>query len=493
MRRIQVNKISRRKFIQSSVLAAAGIGAVACAPQTVVVVQAPTATSAPAAQPTQAPAKEPAKVVATEPVKVVWFVGFGTGTDPGQIEVHDKIVQEFNDSHDDIELELLTVPHEEHLAKFSTMLAADTAPDLVMPIGIGGVAEVYDEWMDIQPFIDADTYDMSDFYGPTIELHKYPGRVIGLPVGVFPTAIFYNEDIFDAAGLDYPTHKFGDSAWTYDKLVELAAELTLDENGNNANSPDFDWESTVQWGWDGLSWNGLNEYPRKFGGSPLGMSEDMKTAQMNAPAWVEAAQWMADNVWKRHIRATGEQSGAFYDVAGDPFGSGMVAMWECHSWMAYAFQDWTDSLNWDMAAVPAGPNGDISAEIDADTFAIPKSSKHSKEAWEVAKWLAQPDIMLRLTANWGGIPARKSLADTWRAEMETKYPHPDFQVFFDSIEYLDAPNHEAWTAAGTQGADAIGTAADLILTGENTNVQEVLDNLNKEVQGYLDEYWASKE
>ena len=125
-------------------------------------------TQAPAVQPTQVPTKEPATVaVAAEPVKVVWFVGFGTGTDPGQIEVHDKIVQEFNDSHDTIELELLTVPHEEHLAKFSTMLAADTAPDLVMPIGIGGVAEVYDEWMDIQPFIDADNYDMSDFYGPT--------------------------------------------------------------------------------------------------------------------------------------------------------------------------------------------------------------------------------------------------------------------------------------------------------------------------------------
>jgi ABC-type glycerol-3-phosphate transport system substrate-binding protein len=172
-----VKKISRREFIRTFALAAAGIGAAACVPQTVVVVQEATATPAPAEQPAQVPTKEPAKVVATESVKVVWFVGFGTGTDPGQIEVHEKIVQEFNDSHDDIELELLTVPHDEHLAKFSTMLAADTAPDLVMPIGIGGVAEVYDEWMDIQPFIDADNYDMSDFYGPTIELHKYPGRV----------------------------------------------------------------------------------------------------------------------------------------------------------------------------------------------------------------------------------------------------------------------------------------------------------------------------
>ena len=454
--------------------------------------KAPEPTAAPAEQPTIAPTKEPTAVVAKEPVTVVWFVGFGTGTDPGQIEAHEQIVQEFNDAHENIVLELLTVPHEEHTAKFATMLAAGTPPDLVMPIGIAGVAEFFDEWMDIQPLIDGDQYDLGDFYGPTIDLHTYPDKVVGLPMGVFPSVLFYNEDIFDAAGLDYPPHKFGESDWTLNEMTTIAAELTLDENGNNANSPDFDWESTVQWGWDGLSWSAFGEYPPKFGGLAIPVTDDYRTATANSKEWVGAAQWMADNIWKQHIRATGEQSGAFYDAAGDPFGSGMVAMWECHSWMSYAFQDWTDSLNWDMAAVPAGPNGDISAAIHADTFAIPQSSKNATEAWEVAKWLAQPDILVRLTQNWGGLPARRSIASSWKSEMETQYPHQDFQVFFDAIEYLDAPNHEAWVPEYNKMNDAIGVAIDLITTGENSNVQEVMDNLNDELQGYLDEYWASR-
>jgi len=186
-------------------------------------------TAAPAEQPTTAPTPEPTAtaVVAKEPVTVVWFVGFGTGTDPGQIEAHEQIVKEFNDSHENIVLELLTVPHEEHTAKFSTMLAAGTPPDLVMPIGIAGVAEFFDEWMDIQPLIDGDGYDLSDFYGPTIDLHTYPDKVVGLPMGVFPSVLFYNEDIFDAAGLDYPPHKFGESDWTLNEMTSVAAELSL--------------------------------------------------------------------------------------------------------------------------------------------------------------------------------------------------------------------------------------------------------------------------
>ncbi len=436
---------------------------------------------------TQPPAEEPKK---GEPVKIVIFVGFGTGTDPTQIEQHEQIAKEFNESHDDIQIEFLTVPYDEHDAKFSTMLAADQAPDLVMPIGISGVASFFDEWLDIKPFVEEDNYDLSDFYGPTVDLHTYPDKMVGLPMGVYPSVIYYNEDLFDAAGVDYPPQKFGDPDWTYDKLVEIGKELTIDANGNNANSPDFDPENIVQWAYD-PSWQEFRCFPPKFGGDTLGMSADYKTAQMNSGPWVEAMQWMADTIWKYHIRASDEQSGVFYDAAGDPFGSGMLAMWESHSWMAYAFDSWTDAFNWDVAAIPAGPHGDTVANIDADTFVIPKSSKHHREAWEVAKWMAQPEIMLRLTKIWGSLPARKSIADKWMEDMQAKYPDVNFEVFLESINYLDAPNNEAWVPNYGKVNDAIENAYALITTGENTNVQEVMDNLNQEVQGYLDEYWAS--
>lgn len=76
----------------------------------------------------------------TGPVKIVIFVGFGTGTDASQIEVHKQLQDLYNSTHTDIQIEFLTVPHDERITKYSTMPAANQAPDIALPIGVGGIA-----------------------------------------------------------------------------------------------------------------------------------------------------------------------------------------------------------------------------------------------------------------------------------------------------------------------------------------------------------------
>ncbi len=443
------------------------------------------ATTEPTTPPTQVP-------TGSDVVEITILVGFGTGTDPSQIDLHNQIAEEFNSTHPDIHVTFVTVAYEEHDSKFSTMLAGDMAPDIVMPIGVMGVAAYYDEWMDISPYIERDQYDTSDFYGPALQLQTYPDKMVGLPIGVYPSVTFYNEDLFDKANLEYPPHTFGDPNWTYDKLVETAQKLTLDQNGHDAASADFDPENIVQWGWDGWDWLPWRMVPAKFGGNPLGMSADFKTAEMETDAWKEGLQFVSDSIWKYHIRPTGELSTAsFTDI--DPLQSGEVAMWESFSWMAYNYETWTQAFNWNVAAVPAGPHGNIVAEANGDSFVIPKHSKHPDQAWEVAKWLMQPEIMARLAESYGCIPARKSLAGGWLEQMKAAYPKVDFQVFIDSINYMDAsPNHEGWVPNYNKVWDAMENTMSLVTLGTNTDIEALLSALNGEVQGYLDEYWANK-
>lgn len=438
-----------------------------------------------ASVPTQAPPQDGA-------VQITILVGFGTGTDPSQIELHNQIAEEFNSTHSDIQISFVTVSYEEHDSKFSTMLAGEMPPDLVLPIGVMGVATYYDEWLDISPYIKRDNYDTSDYYGPALELQTYPDKMIGLPIGVYPSVTFYNEDLFDKAGLEYPPHQFGAAGWTYDKVVEIGQKLTIDNNGKDATAADFDPDNIVQWGWDGWDWLPWRMVPAKFGGNPLGMSADFKQVDMNNSAWQEGLQFISDTIWKWHVRPTGELSTAsFTDI--DPLQSGQIAMWESFSWMAYNYETWTQAFNWNVAAIPAGPHGQIVAEANGDSFAIPKSSKHPDQAWEVAKWLMQPEIMARLSESYGCIPARKSLAEGWLQEMKAAYPKVDFQVFLDSISYLDAqPNHESWVPNYKKVWDAMENTMSLVTSGSNTNVTEVLNKLNSEVQGYLDEYWAGR-
>ncbi len=480
--------LRRRDFLRISAIGAAAAVLAACAPKATPTVAPkeeakPAATTAPA-QPTAAP-----KQVA----KVRIFVGFGTGTAENQIRDEEALAKEFNDSHTDIQVEWMITPHAEHLAKFTAMLAAGDPPDMAMPIGIGGVAELYDEgaWLDIQPFIDRDHYDMSDFYGITQTLHTYPIGTLGLPMAAYPSFIYYNKDLFAAAGVEEPPHEFGKPEWNFDELVRRAQALTVDKAGKKASDPGFDPTSAQQWGYD-ESWMDFCGLARQFGATLFhGITEDYKTARFTDEPYVQRAQWISDSIWKWYFAASNEQSSVFYDVAGDPFGSGKVAMWHCHTWMmgeAYA----EAPFQWDIAAVPTGPHGEISAQIDADTFVMTKAGKQHDATWEVAKWMCAPGNLERLALTWGSVPARKSGQEAFLKMLKEKFPNVDEKVLFKAIDYGDVPNHEAWVPQPAKVGDAIGDAMDMIRTGENKDARAVMEQLNATVQGYLDEYWAKK-
>jgi len=431
------------------------------------------------------------KPVSNEPVKITIFVGFGAGSDPDSMAALNTIAAEYNASHKDIQIEFMFSTWEEHTSKFSTLLAGDLAPDLAFPIGIQGIAEFYDEWIDVSPYIQRDNYDTTDFYGPSLQLLNFNDKTIGLPLGVYPSVTFVNEDLFDAAKIAYPPKQYGDSTWTMQKMIEIGQQMTLDQNGNNAASPNFDPTKITQWGWGG--WCGpFRTVPGKFGGNPLGMSADYKHAEMNTGGYLEGMQFLYDSIYTTHIRPSSLDEGSTFTGMDFTFESGKVAMFECFSWASYAFPNFTTAGNWNVAAVPTGPHGDVVSSVNADTFAIPAHSKHPDQAWQVATWLMQPEMQSRLCGIFGCIPSRKSLANDWINKMNTDYPNVDFQVFIDSIGYMDAsPNNESWVPNYSKVWDATENAMSRILSGDSNNVQQVMDDLQAEVQGYLDEYWAA--
>src|SRR5688572_19208559 len=101
-------------------------------------------------------------VIAQDKVKVVIFVGLGTGTDPDQITQQEALAERYNSSHDGIEIEFLIVPVEESRTRLLAMISGGNAPQLVGPNGISTIAQFFDAWADITPFIEAENFDTSD-------------------------------------------------------------------------------------------------------------------------------------------------------------------------------------------------------------------------------------------------------------------------------------------------------------------------------------------
>jgi len=450
------------------------------------------AAEAPAAE--EPSAEEPAEeaVAPAEKAKVVIFIGMGTGTDPDQIAAQEALAEEFNSTHDDIEVEFLIVPNEEAPERYLAMLAGGNAPQLVGPNGTSTISQFLDTWADMTPFIEADNVDMSDFYGPVLELNKFPGKNVGLPLGIYPSFIFYNKDLFDAAGLDYPTHDYSDTSWTMDSLREMAMKLTLDANGNDATSPDFDPENIVQWGYDD-SWASGREAMATWDAPNVARptTDDYKTAVANSEEWVYGLQWISDGIWEDHFIPDYAGQEAYYAVGGDPFGGGLVAMFHSHTWF---FPEGLVDLpfEYDIAALPFNQKGTRVAPIHADNFTIPDAAENKEAAWEVMKWLTSAEHVMDVCQIYGCLPARQSVESEFRQVLAERWPALDLDVVYTAVDYLDNPHHESWVPEWGQVEDAVNYGMDLVYSGENTDAQSVLDDVNNQVQTILDEYWANQ-
>src|SRR5262249_11799750 len=135
--------------------------------------------------------------------------------------------------------------------------------------------------------------------------------------------------------------------------------------------------------------------------------------------------------------------------------------------------------------------GERIAVIDADNFTIPKDAAHQQEAWEVMKWLTAPEQIVDVCLIYGCVPARKSSQEPFRTAFQAKFPALNLDVIYQSIDYLDNPNNEAWVPNWGRVNEIMENAGSLIKSGTNKDAKSVLDETNTELQKVLDEYWAS--
>lgn len=205
-----------------------------------------------------------APAMAQERVQVVWFIGLGTGGAPEQRAVQDEVVARFNEANPDIELVINIAENTVARDTLSTLIAAGTGPDIIGPVGSDGANAFGGNWLDLQPLVDSTGYDLTQWPESAVNFYRTPEGLIGLPLATFPSMLYYRPALFDEAGLNYPPANYGDSyvmpdgtevEWTVDVLREISMLLTVDANGEDATSPDFDPNSIVQWGFD-FQWYG---------------------------------------------------------------------------------------------------------------------------------------------------------------------------------------------------------------------------------------------
>jgi multiple sugar transport system substrate-binding protein len=148
--------------------------------------------------------------------------------DPAELEVWNQIVTDFQQVKPNIKVKVEVSDWDSYWTKLKTLLSAGTPPD-VFAID----APLYLDYqsrgvlLNLQPYIDKNPDMLNGVYPQTLEAYKTPDGMFGLPRDFQTVVLFFNKDMFDAAGLAYPT-----ADWTYEDLREAAKGLTKDTNSD---------------------------------------------------------------------------------------------------------------------------------------------------------------------------------------------------------------------------------------------------------------------
>jgi len=259
---------------------------------------------------------------------------------------------------------------------------------------------------------------------------KYDGKQLALPETFSTVVLFYNKDLFDQAGIDYPTDD-----WTMEDARQAGLAITaLGDNIWGIKAPITFWEF----------------YKRAAQNDCQFFNEDKTESTINAPECVETVEVMVgmleDDVMADDVEQAAEVSGDDKDF----FLTGRVGMLVSGIWMFPLFEP--AEFEWDIV-VDLGMAHKGSAFF-SNGIAIAKSTEHPEEAAAWAQFLTASEIA-----------ARVRIENSWELPA------------LDKPEYFQAYLEQTPPANRQAVFDSLNAVAPLPVIERQTEMQDVIDDL----------------
>ena len=362
---------------------------------------------------------------------------------PQEAAAWEVIVAGFEAENPDINVTVEVADWDSYWEKLRVQIAGGTPPDIfAMDAPLFMDWQSRDVLLNLQPYLDAEPTLLDGVYPITMEAYRTADGVYGLPRDFQTIVLYYNEDMFDAAGVAYPT-----DIWTYDDLRAAAAAMTLDKDGDG---------STDQWGfWDGgydmePFWGAL---VWAYGGDVVDVANGQTL--IGSPEATAAFQFLSD-MWLTDGSMPTEQELAAYGW--DGFLSGVAAMGVSGHWSVPEYSAVT--FNWNIAPMPLGPAGRATS-VNSAGFVIAKDSPNPDAAWAFVRYAFSDAGQTELAKIGLAIPVRESVANSPAyLDQATDIDH---SIYVAALDYARMKpvfrGYEEWSAA-------VGDSLYLIWSGD---------------------------
>ncbi len=288
--------------------------------------------------------------------------------------VIEKIVDDFNNSQDNIVVKHTFVPWGDIWTKELAAIAAGDPPDVVInDINATAVRGQKKQAMNLSQFLEKD--DISErFYPELWEATLHEGDSYGIPFNTDTRILYYNKEAFKEVGLDPeqpPT--------TWEELQEYAAKLDK-KNGDTYERVGF------------YPLFGISYDVWMLNGSGQNFVSPEGEVQIDTETNLETLYWLVE--WKNHYgeNVVNSVKSQIDSQQANPFFTGKLAMFINTPTFYTQIRDYAPDLDFGVAMLPEKEEGNGHTSWGGGFVAeIPEGSSHPEEAWEFIKYLTDKE------------------------------------------------------------------------------------------------------
>ncbi len=386
--------------------------------------------------------------------KEIFFLMRGT---PAEMDLWNKILDEFKKEHPDIEVKMEHVPYEAYFAKIQTMMAGGIPPDAIF-IGTSEIQEFVklDSVLALDDFIKDDPeFRKEDYYPAAINPYVVNGKLYGLPNDVAIWSIFYNKDVFDKAGVKYPKEN-----WTWNDFLGTCKAV-------NKVNPDKTHEiygclfgNYDLWMWQNEGdWYDDNTNPTK--------------SIFNSKENRETFTFLHDLIYKHEAVPTPSEAqslGGWFDS----FKTGKIAMYMTGHWEIPQLRK-IKTIRWGVVELPKGK---IKANTSGGScFCIPKKAGNPEAAFKLIKFITGDKGQTILVQGGFSTPAlqTKTITDLFLSAPENN------KAFLNAMKHLHNP---ITIPGGRELANKMNQETDLFWLNK-ISVDDFLKNVDKILNDFI--------
>jgi len=382
-------------------------------------------------------------------IRITWW---------GEVSENDaemQMIEKFNAEHDDIEVIADVVPGDGYGDRLLTSFSSGEGYDIFA----SGEGDFY-KWVGVNmplsmnEFIANDAEWVNEMNEALYNFGNIGGEQYYFVRDYNPLCLFYNKDVFDKYGVEYPT-----ADWTWEDAIAAAKKMTVKDDKGNYEC----------FGFNAQSW----EYAALTYFTSMGLdivNEDCTSVEgyLNSPEMAAAlTEYVGFSVGDDRISPDAADQDTFGSAAAMLI-NGKLAMTISGAWDKATFEN--SGCNYGTAVVP----GNHANYLCASAFAVSKNCKNPEAAWEVIKALSGSECAALRAQYTAALPTSDALLE----EMKANYGEANMGIL-ESLDYAVQP-------AGLRGpignpaVAAFKTAFERIQFNDGT-VEEILEDAVAEV------------